>query len=521
MGELFRGIIGGWDRMLDTKKRPVSSLVLLAAVFSVVFLLIVVIPRGAPSSGPVENGEVAWDEPGTGMIPLAGQWMFRDSELTLNNWGTAPTVAVPNDSDHRFGYGSYMVRVYGLTPGSLYSLRLPYQATAYTLFLDGKPIASNGRVGIDRSSSVPGYLPRVVSFSAGDGSSELVLQVSNFHHRRGGPFQLLYLGEPEAIDRFDFWNVIADGALVLMYLTMGLYQLIFYLLRKDRTILFLAIFFLFNAVNGMIGSPEVLIFRIWPDFPWFFYQWLCYFISYGTIVWLTLFAQSYYERVPRKLVIPFFLPLFAILIFISSTPVYVYSLFNNLFQVYSVFLFGLSFAMIYQAFREKRKGAGVILVGFLVMTGALASSILFSRSRIPGGTYLPLSFLHSQLRLSSGMTIPLNSLSYLLLLVLINSLSFAYFLKKPFLFRAEEVNLEKALRSQDLIEASRYYHLTPLEAGIARLILLGKTNAEIADELCISLSTVKTHISRIFRKTGSSSRAQLLFRFRELTSGQE
>jgi DNA-binding NarL/FixJ family response regulator len=48
--------------------------------------------------------------------------------------------------------------------------------------------------------------------------------------------------------------------------------------------------------------------------------------------------------------------------------------------------------------------------------------------------------------------------------------------------------------------------LTRREAEILTLIARGKTNAEIASELFLSNNTVKTHINRIFAKTGSRDR---------------
>lgn len=48
--------------------------------------------------------------------------------------------------------------------------------------------------------------------------------------------------------------------------------------------------------------------------------------------------------------------------------------------------------------------------------------------------------------------------------------------------------------------------LTRREAEILTLIAHGKTNAEIASELFLSNNTVKTHINRIFAKTGSRDR---------------
>ncbi|MCD7053789.1 response regulator transcription factor [Rhodococcus sp. BH2-1] len=50
--------------------------------------------------------------------------------------------------------------------------------------------------------------------------------------------------------------------------------------------------------------------------------------------------------------------------------------------------------------------------------------------------------------------------------------------------------------------------LTPREVDILRLIAAGRSNREIVRELCIGESTVKTHINRIFAKTGSRDRAQ-------------
>jgi DNA-binding NarL/FixJ family response regulator len=42
------------------------------------------------------------------------------------------------------------------------------------------------------------------------------------------------------------------------------------------------------------------------------------------------------------------------------------------------------------------------------------------------------------------------------------------------------------------------------------LICLGKTNREIADELYISVDTVKDHNYKIFQKTGVKNRTQLV-----------
>lgn len=50
--------------------------------------------------------------------------------------------------------------------------------------------------------------------------------------------------------------------------------------------------------------------------------------------------------------------------------------------------------------------------------------------------------------------------------------------------------------------------LTTREAEVLKLIADGRTNREIAAELYVSEATVKTHVNRIFAKTGCDTRAR-------------
>jgi len=52
--------------------------------------------------------------------------------------------------------------------------------------------------------------------------------------------------------------------------------------------------------------------------------------------------------------------------------------------------------------------------------------------------------------------------------------------------------------------------LTQRQQDIYELLMQGRSNQEIADELCISLSTVKMHVSTVLERVGVKNRTQLL-----------
>lgn len=54
------------------------------------------------------------------------------------------------------------------------------------------------------------------------------------------------------------------------------------------------------------------------------------------------------------------------------------------------------------------------------------------------------------------------------------------------------------------------FDLTPTEARVAQLIVDGSQVSEIATELHVATSTVKTHLNAVFRKTGARRQTELV-----------
>jgi len=63
---------------------------------------------------------------------------------------------------------------------------------------------------------------------------------------------------------------------------------------------------------------------------------------------------------------------------------------------------------------------------------------------------------------------------------------------------------------RDVSSESKAGALTERELEISRLVALGRSGPEIADELLIAHDTVRTHVRNAMTKVGARSRAQLV-----------
>ncbi|MBQ2678289.1 MAG: hypothetical protein IJF96_05245 [Firmicutes bacterium] len=84
-----------------------------------------------------------------------------------------------------------------------------------------------------------------------------------------------------------------------------------------------------------------------------------------------------------------------------------------------------------------------------------------------------------------------------------------------YFFLADPMNLreENRINSGEL-KLAEQYNLTKREKEIAGMILKGLSNQQIADRAFIAETTVKKHVSNMFRKTGTKSRFELIAKLR-------
>lgn len=87
----------------------------------------------------------------------------------------------------KMGYATYRLKVL-LPPGFRKPLGfdVPVFDSSYELYVDGKLMAGNGKTGMTEKESAPEYEKKIFKFTPTSDSLIVLINVSNFHHRRGG-----------------------------------------------------------------------------------------------------------------------------------------------------------------------------------------------------------------------------------------------------------------------------------------------------------------------------------------------
>lgn len=163
--------------------------------------------------------------------------------------------------------------------------------------------------------------------------------------------------------------------------------------------------------------------------------------------------------------------------------------------------------------------AGVLLV--MAVVGAL---LLFSRvrylsvssRRVLIGLVLLVGAVHVPLLLSATVP-PAFELAFIFLYFLGHTAVGVYFAYKAQLPVVQERD-SRALPTVELVTFELFiekYGITAREAEVVREIYQGKANKEIADQLFVTVQTIKDHTHRIYQKTNVKSRSQLASLMRE------
>jgi len=399
-------------------------------------------------------------------VPLNGEWEFYWNELIRPDsiryyepdyytfpklWNGGTTRNGKKLSAQ--GYATYRIRVIlpPKTPDLAISLGEAY--SAYLLYYDGFPFASNGQVAKSKDKMKPDWLPKVMSLARYQNTLEFVLQVSNFHHTKGGVREPILLGDRRVLNAkrdFDFsYDFLLSGSLIMG----GLFFLgLFMFGQHERSVLFFALFCLTFSYR-MIGSGEYAIHALYPDMSWDLIirlEYLSLFIPCGIF---TLYSYSLYPEDSKKVVLWGFTGLCVIFSLLSLfTPPIV---FTKLVEPFFVLIIVAIFYLIYVywlAYKRNRTGAQYAFAstGIVFMVAVYLISVYLTP--VQENTFLTF----------------IGFILFFFFQSLILSFRFAYSLKK-----AKEAAEEASKAKTDFLSTISHEIRTPLNAvvGISHFLI--------------------------------------------------
>ncbi len=273
---------------------------------------------------------------------LNGEWEFywekhllpadfkKNRDLTPDIYAKIPSYWIDYsdeiDGISTTGYATYRLRI--IIPESSreeLSFMVPIFDSSYRIYFNGKYVNANGVPGNTAETTKAGYKPYTYNLVPDKDTIEIVINVANFHHRRGGFWLPMKYGKRDIaeldIKRSSILETISNGMLLAFF---GFFLLFFSVFRDDRTMLYFALASLGVMLRTLFtGNFDILYFF---DINW---QWLVR-IEYLSSFMAIIFAMWYFYYIYKDKVIPWISTAITVLFIVASiltltTPVSIFS----------------------------------------------------------------------------------------------------------------------------------------------------------------------------------------------------
>jgi signal transduction histidine kinase len=350
-----------------------------------------------------------WTFAGNGPLALNGQWEFYwQMLLTPGDFSNPKLSRLPSYINLPRSWNGYKLNGQAL-PGPGYAtfrlqiilpgpeklaLKMGSMGTAYQMFANGVMVCANGRVGTQKSASIPQFLPRTVSLGAISGKLELILQVSNFYHKKGGAWNPIVLGSEEQIFSLRERNLLIEIFLYGALLIMGLYHVILYLFRrKELSALYFGIYCFLIALRTLVKGERFLN-ELFPheNFELLFkLEVLSFYLAVPVFVnFVSLVFPGVFHRKAVRIINIISL-LFCSLVLVTSSMIYSYSV--PFFQIFTMLAIVFTLVNIFRALFRKMKGAFLFLCGTLFLFITVINDILYNQKIIDTGNLVSFGLL--------------------------------------------------------------------------------------------------------------------------------
>lgn len=204
-----------------------------------------------------------------------------------------------NFKTEKFGYATYrLIILLPLHFHNRLALDVPVFDSSFDLWVNDTLLAFNGQTGKSEEETRPGYAPEFHRFIPTGDTLSVVINVSNYHHRRGGFWVPMKLGTFSEVNKRKANMWAGEYATMSLLFGFALFFLIFFILYpKDRIMASFSLA-LFGLALRPLFTSQYLIY----DFFTVGWQWtvrLEYLSLFTIMIGLAWFANGLY---PSKLI---------------------------------------------------------------------------------------------------------------------------------------------------------------------------------------------------------------------------
>jgi len=357
-----------------------------------------------------------WDFEQDGSLYLSGEWLFYWDELIqpgkFDTHPAPPLVSIPAMwTEHDIegisvtpkGYATYRLSVIFPEFDQAYGIYNEGQGSAYSLWVDGQLLSDNGLVGTSEEIMIPEKNPLSSFFDPESDHVELVVQISNFHHRKGGFRNALLLGGAETIHQFQLQNWFVEAFSVGTLTVMGLYHFFLYIFRtRNKATLYFGLLCWATALRIGVTNQSTLLIHM-PSISWAAALRVEYLVFFLSPILFALFLQILYPNDLQRWFVRSVMVLgigFALFLVFSDTFALSYT--STYYQI--VFLLNIVYLCFFlvRIIRYKRVGAYYIGFASLIVFSAVIIETLILQgvieaiaitSFLPVGQVTAISFL--------------------------------------------------------------------------------------------------------------------------------
>jgi len=330
----------------------------------------------------------SWDFDNHGTVMMKGAWEFAWNKLLEpEDFGTRDQqnfIQVPGSWKFHGkevspqGFATYRLKILHQPMDRTLAIRVPNILTSYRMWLNGKEVASAGIVGTSAEEAVPEQMPKLVFMPGDRDQDELVIQVSNYHHRRGGIWKEFEYGLSEQVVYHQYIVASRDMLILGVILMMGGYHFWLYLLRRqERAALYFGLICIFIGVR-MFSIGECFLVQWFPWIPWqasLRVEYICLALApvSGMYYVSEMFPNEAYRRMNRVLLVV----AGALTLFVLFTEPIVFSKYIIVFQASLGFIAIASVIIMIRAVRHRRPNAVLALGGVIVFTVSIINDVLY------------------------------------------------------------------------------------------------------------------------------------------------